>query len=371
MSKFDISQAVAKAEEIARQEREHPKPQKKQKRSVGRPELRNDDMPIDAIYTDKKPPAVTTPKRVKQSQSVPTTLKPKPEKKKTNNMKMCVRCKKTIPVGMFYTHRDWEEQRGRDAWCKSCVAAHAVNKQGLQEYCYYNNRLFSDEAYANAMTRAPYDMATNPVFTNEKSTQKDKDEEMAKVIVRGYLSIMNLRAFYKYFPNISADNAGNVRPLPESTEVAVPDEMMGSQVVYSEKWWGHYTKRELKYLEDYYAQLATDFPMDTGSVRDYAVKIAKQSLIVNELQERFKKGEVKIGEVQDAIRIFDTLNQSSNFSESRRKASDTGGLGSFGELVYKIEQSGKLENRLSNFPPDDVDMLRNDMRHTFVALGEE
>lgn len=242
--------------------------------------------------------------------------------------------------------------------------------------------MFSEEVYRKATERAPYEVATDPAFAKKGVSQKQKDLAMNKAIARQYFKMMSLAAYYQYAPNIGGRGMkeppdGKANPIPPSLPGTGNEPMIeegetihDDQTVYSERWWGHYTKRELKYLEEYYNQLISDFPMDTGSVRDYAMKVSKQSLIVNDLQEKFKRGLVKISELQDAIRIFDTLNQSSNFAESKRKPGDAAGLGSFGELVLKVEQTGILETRKIKFSPDDIDMLRNDLRHTKVSIGE-
>lgn len=303
--------------------------------------------------------------------------------------KLCVKCQKVLPLTKYFTNKDWKEQGGKDAWCRDCVADFCVTKGAIQEYCFYNNRMFSEDVYKIATERGPYEVANDPIFTNSRATQKQKDLVMNKAIAKQYFKIMSLAAYYQYTSNIGGkgfkdvpDTSANPIPpsLPDSfyeetdvepqPQIERGETIHDDQTVYSERWWGHYTQRELRYLEEYYNQLMNDFPMDTGSVRDYAMKVAKQSLIVNDLQEKFKRGLVKISELQDSIRTFDALNQSSNFAESKRKPGDTAGIGSLGELFLKIEQSGILATRQVTFPPDDIDMLRNDLRHTKVAIGD-
>ena len=45
------------------------------------------------------------------------------------------------------------------------------------------------------------------------------------------------------------------------------------------------------------------------------------------------------------------------------------GLGSLGAIVAKIEMSGKLDMPDVSFPPDDIDKIIDDFRHTVAAVG--
>ena len=47
------------------------------------------------------------------------------------------------------------------------------------------------------------------------------------------------------------------------------------------------------------------------------------------------------------------------------------GLGSLGMIVAKIEMSGELDTPQVAFPPDDIDRIINDFRHTVAAVGLE
>lgn len=47
------------------------------------------------------------------------------------------------------------------------------------------------------------------------------------------------------------------------------------------------------------------------------------------------------------------------------------GLGSLGAIVTKIEMSGDLDMPPVSFPPDDIDKIVEDFRHTVAAVGLE
>ena len=74
-------------------------------------------------------------------------------RKRTNKIakKVCVKCGKVLPLNDFYHNRDWADQAYRDAWCKKCANDFCTTRESLKEYCWYNNRVWSDEYYDQAL----------------------------------------------------------------------------------------------------------------------------------------------------------------------------------------------------------------------------
>lgn len=70
--------------------------------------------------------------------------------------KLCVRCGAILPLGDFYGNKGWATQSFRDAWCKTCVSKFCGSKDSLHEYCWYNNRRWSDDYYDAAVKKARY-----------------------------------------------------------------------------------------------------------------------------------------------------------------------------------------------------------------------
>ena len=76
-------------------------------------------------------------------------------------------------------------------------------------------------------------------------------------------------------------------------------------------------------------------------------------------------------EWKEAQAIFDNLSKSANFAACRRKPGDMAGLGSLGAIVARVEMSGELDMPKVEFPPDDIDRIIEDFRHTIAAIGIE
>lgn len=89
-------------------------------------------------------------------------VKRAPTQKKTKvPSKMCTRCGSIKSIDQFYSNRAWASQGFRDAWCKECVQSIAKNKEGMREYCWYNNRLFVEKMFDDCQQQAIYLLATN------------------------------------------------------------------------------------------------------------------------------------------------------------------------------------------------------------------
>lgn len=142
-------------------------------------------------------------------------------------------------------------------------------------------------------------------------------------------------------------------------------------MVYSAKWNGNFTKREIAFLDDYYAHIEEGFALDNINLESYSQMVAKAKLHADNSYNKFRRGEISSKEYKEALDMFDTLSKSANFAACKRKPGDTPGLGSFGELVYKIEITGALQENYVEWPKDEVDRLIEEQRHIATALGIE
>lgn len=69
--------------------------------------------------------------------------------------------------------------------------------------------------------------------------------------------------------------------------------------------------------------------------------------------------------------MFDNLSKSANFAACKRKAGEQAGLGCFGELVMKVETSGKIEENYVRWEQDEVDRVIEECYHIVAAVGFE
>ena len=206
--------------------------------------------------------------------------------KKRNNkthMKLCVKCGKVLPLNDFYLNKDWAAQSYRDAWCKGCTSSFCTTKEALREYCWYNNRAWSDNYYDQAQRRSMYSLANDGEYLSLSG--KDADEKRSileeRAACRGFLGIMNLASVYRYSNNVGDDSV--FKPFnAESASGTVQHEETSAdtddgELIFSREWNGLYTQREIDYLNDYYAQLEEGFVLDNQNIQDYARKAAKAS----------------------------------------------------------------------------------------------
>ena len=77
-------------------------------------------------------------------------------KEKRIPSKLCVRCGGVKPLNEFYANKGWASQSFHDAWCRECAMKYCVDRETLQEYCWYNNRKWSEELYEGAAKKARY-----------------------------------------------------------------------------------------------------------------------------------------------------------------------------------------------------------------------
>ena len=286
--------------------------------------------------------------------------------------KMCVKCGKVLPLDRFYLHKDWAAQSYHDAWCKDCAAKCSTNREGAREYCWYNNRRWSDAYWEMAVKKAKYTLANDPDYLNAKDDAKRQEIE-DRIAGRLFFSVMNLAGVYQFSSNI--DTEGAFREFdPDSPAGTVTRDDTGAfldegELIYSKVWNGMYTQREIEYLDDYYAHLEEGFVLDNQNIQDYARKAAKASLDADIKYSKMRHGQASVAEWEKAQAIFDNLSKSANFAACKRKPGDMAGLGSLGTIVAKIEMSGELDMPRVKFPPDDIDKIIADFRHTVEAVG--
>lgn len=289
--------------------------------------------------------------------------------------KMCLRCGKVLQLADFYLNKNWTMQNGHDAWCKQCSNDFCTTKEKLKEYCWYNNRAFSEELWRKAQAKAMLVISTNPEYLSSKTNKKRKAEIEERATCKQFFAIMNFGGMYVYSENIGPD--GIMRPYREGDTAGILTQETAEQfmedseeeLVYSDVWNGYYTKREIDYLDKYFDDLQNDFVLDNRNLVDYARKVAKASLDVDIIQDKRRRGQASMDELNRAQTMFDKYCQSAAFAACKRQAGQTSGIGTLGEIIVKIESEGLLQTPQVVFPPDDVDKIIADFRHTIEAVG--
>lgn len=205
------------------------------------------------------------------------------QRKKAVPSKMCLRCGQVLPLTDFYLNKSWSEQHGRDAWCKKCAGEYCVTKERIKEYCWYNNRKWSEAHWEKAVEKAQYPLSVNAEYLSAKTSKTRKAEIEERAICRQFFCIMNFHGMYVYSDNIRPDepvtpySADSSSGKMEDKSAAQMLEDATQELVYSEEWNGYYTRRHIKYLDDYYADLEREFDLSDRNIKDYARKVAKAS----------------------------------------------------------------------------------------------
>lgn len=289
-----------------------------------------------------------------------TVTTARPKKSSTREpKKLCVHCGQTKPLTEYYLNRDWEDQQGRDAWCKECVNA-TTTKDEIREYCWENNRAWNEKAWEEAKRRALAFAEKNDTY--QRSNEAVQAKLLERIACNRFPTLMQVKEYYKF-----VDNKVTYQEAKERGEIL--EEKDPNVKVYSEVFNGYFKPDEVKYLETYYANLENDFDLDTENLRDYARKLAKASMLADKAQDNYAAGRCDLSVVKDALSQFDMLSKSANFAACKRKPGDTGGMGSWAELTYKLETSGHPCIRKIEWEKDDVDRTIEEFKYLVEALG--
>ncbi len=281
---------------------------------------------------------------------------------KETSSKVCIRCGRVLPLSSFYPNRMWAQQLYHDAWCRECFEKYCRTADDLKAYCWQNNRRWEPRFWESAKKTARPQLTTNQDLLNPKLSEKKRADLEGALICRAFTRIMNMKSLYFY-------EAHDV--IKEQTENDQMDEDDAKKLVWSDEWRGFYTRAQIHTLDEIYAQYEEDFDLDNVNIRDYAHKIAKASFNADIAEDRMRRGDGDASTYKEMQRIFDDMSKSATFAACRRKPGDRTGLGSLGEIILRLEVDGKLNVEGVEFPPDDVDKVIADFRHTLTAVGAQ
>ena len=324
---------------------------------------------------EKYPADDTT--RLKAAGGKPEVRKKRPVKEA---VKLCLKCKTSPPLANFYKNNGWASQMYHDAWCKSCIEKFCTSKDSLREYCWWNNRVFNEAHWERSMEGARYQLASNQNYLKSKDTQKTVMEE--SLAVSAYTARMNLANNYQYSDNISPEQ-GYYAPYnanPASSDLAAssapvegdskPPEI-DTEIIYDEEWNGLFSRREIRYLNNYYSSLEKEFALDDVSMRDYARKVAKASLNYDDMYNKYRSGGsgVTARDLAAAKNGFDELSKSANFAACKRKSEDKAMVLPLGLVVEYLEANKKIYARKDMWEKDSIDQMLVEQYHLAASLG--
>lgn len=279
--------------------------------------------------------------------------------------KMCICCHQVRTISEFYSNKDWIDQMGKDAWCKTC-AAKAKTKDELRKYFFENNREWVEQLWDNARKKAELAASKNQVY------MKSPDERRAQILDRltcqNVLKSMQLK--YKFVDNSQNVNVNSYEEAKEAGHIVdeKPDKPDPNIKTYSVEFNGDFKPAELAYLENYYHELENDFDLNDVSLRDNAKKLAKASLLVDKVQNDYMAGRCDFSVVKDAVAQYDLLMKTGNFAACKRKPGDKAGLGSWAEIAFFLETNGHPMTRKIEWPKDDVDKTIDEFRYLVESL---
>lgn len=276
--------------------------------------------------------------------------------------KLCLKCGRVRQLESdYYVNKDWEDQLGRDIWCKECVNR-CTTKEEIKEYFWENHRDWNERIWDMARAKAEKMLLNNATY--QKSSENRKKVMMERITAQQVPSFM--QTMYKYVENGKDGRSLTYAEAKANGEIV---EDTKDERVYSEFFNGYFTKKDLEYLENYYSKLEEDFNFDNESTRDYARKVCKASLQADKSQDDFAAGKCSFADVKDALAQFDMLSKSANFAACKRKVGDTSGLTSWAETTLKLETTGHTMQRKIEWPEDDVDKVTNALRYLITSLG--
>lgn len=278
-----------------------------------------------------------------------------------NERRVCQHCHEEMRLGDFITNKGWAEQKNRDVWCRNC-AAKCATMDDVKEYFWENNKQFQQEDWNEYKKQARDELNYNAVYVQASDARKDA---MLNRLTAKKMVSKSYKAQY-----VENDKDGYM-PYSDAKKRGLFDDADADKKEYNEFFNGSFTKRELKYLQDYYNELDEAFTFDNESIRDYAKKCARASLRADRAQDDYAMGKCSFQEVKDAIALFDMLSKSANFAACKRKTPETTGLTSWSEASYKLETTGHTMQRKIKWDEDDVDKCIKHFQHTMAAMTAE
>lgn len=297
---------------------------------------------------------------------MPNTVEAKSRKpsatKSVKKTKLCLHCGRVKPLTDYYVNKDWDEQLGKDVWCKDCVNR-CTTKDEIREYFWENHREWNERIWDMAEKKAEALAANN--ITYQRTTEERRRLILERLTCQQVPVYMQTQ--YKYVNN--GEDGKTISYAEAKQNGHIVEEQDPNVKVFSPEFNGYFKPYELQYLESYYSSLDADFDLDTENLRDYARKLSKASLMADKAQDDYSSGRCDYAVVKDALSQFDMLSKSANFAACKRKPEDNNGLSSWSEITMRCETTGHPCVRKVEWPQDDVDRTIEEFRYIVESLG--
>lgn len=289
---------------------------------------------------------------------------------KVPTTKMCTCCHQVRNISDFYSNRDWTEQLGKDAWCKSC-AGKCVTKDELRKYFWENNREWSDKLWENAYRKAELAASKNKVY--QKTTDERRASILERLTCQNVLKSMQLS--YQFVDHSKDLNVNSYEDAKQAGKIIDITPIVGEPdpniKTYSAEFNGDFKPAELKYLERFYAGLEEGFELTDISLRDNAKKLAKASLLVDKVQNDYMAGRCDFSVVKDAVAQYDLLMKTGNFAACKRKPGEKAGLNNWAETTMYLETNGHPCIKKIEWKKDVVDLAIENLGYIIESMRDE
>ena len=269
--------------------------------------------------------------------------------KKDTKKKFCTACHQELPLSHFYMSKSpLHSLDGKVPICKDCALQNSLNEEtGEIDEVKFKNilRQLDKPYYLDNVISAQNQFAKEHGYIPEDEV-KYHGADILKIYYKNINSLRQLSS--KSYADSEKDGfvQKNSTVLTSTTKSnktsstlskSIQDKEEQEEVVYDEKWMGKYTKKDIDYLNNYYAGLERDYKIITENHRDYARKIAKASLQMDKAFDEMINGlDGADARYKNAREAFDTLSKSAKFSESTRSVNDVG-ISSFSKVAAMVE----------------------------------
>lgn len=250
---------------------------------------------------------------------------------------------------------------------------HCIDMDTMREYCWYNNRTWSDDAWERAKKVAMYTLANDSMYLSSDDTRRA--QMLNEATCMRFYSSMNMVHVYRYTPNITEDGAykeynpnsvaGTLRKPDDDAE---PDD---EDLLYSAKWNGMYRRREIEWLDAKYENYMAQHNLDTEHLQDAAKKQCALALIADDVMQRYRNGGATLDDVNKVMKMYDDSAKSNMFAACKRKPGEAEGATSFSEMAAKLQSSGKIEAVKIKWAKDAVDAMLDEYYGLAAKMGRD
>lgn len=232
----------------------------------------------------------------------------------------CVGCGKKHSKNNFYKSYNSNHKNGAYPFCKKYI----------KEKVYKSNNKIDVKKFQGILREidAPFIKSEFDGAILEK-----------RETIGAYFSRISMKQYREYTWKDSGLDESTSQKKSNLQEDGKRDESKKTgKAAYSSEWRGEYTELDLEYLNDYYKELQRDFKIITKNHKDYAKKIAKASLAMdNAYEDMMNNVSGSVKRYKDLKEVFDSLSKSAQFAEDKRGKNDVS-LGGFGVVFDKVEQ---------------------------------